>query len=279
VPLWVFLLLLAALIAYANVGLYASSLWVVGRLKRAGAAPFTRMLKVTGVLAVLEIAAIAAAALAGVDIFRPTSVAVGILFVAYAAVSRTWVARALLGRGWMGGFLGALGAGILHAVTLIVTLIPVRLTLLDFYVSPTASMSPTIPVGGRILTDRTATPRRWDVVVYRSPQNRSLVFAHRLVGLPGETVEVLDGSILIDGVEAPLPPELHGALFRTRARAGVPEIQSPVTLGPDEYYVIGDNTQAASAPGTARMSPDRGAGGAWSPRRTWSRWSASSTAP
>jgi signal peptidase I len=53
--------------------------------------------------------------------------------------------------------------------------------------------------GDRVLVDKSAAPRRWDLVVFRSPDNARQSFVSRLVGLPGETVEIARGDVFIDG--------------------------------------------------------------------------------
>ena len=56
--------------------------------------------------------------------------------------------------------------------------------------------------GDRLLIDRTAyelrKPRRWEPVVFRSPDDGQLT-VKRVVGLPGETIELRDGDVWIDG--------------------------------------------------------------------------------
>jgi signal peptidase I len=53
--------------------------------------------------------------------------------------------------------------------------------------------------GDRILVDKISQPRRWDPIVFRFPKDRRLNYVKRLVGLPGETLEIADGGIFING--------------------------------------------------------------------------------
>ncbi|HHW14297.1 MAG TPA: signal peptidase I [Firmicutes bacterium] len=66
-----------------------------------------------------------------------------------------------------------------------------------------SSMEPSLHEGERVivskLTYRWGMPTRGDVVVFRYPANRRLRFIKRVVGLPGETVAIKDGQVLIDG--------------------------------------------------------------------------------
>lgn len=56
-----------------------------------------------------------------------------------------------------------------------------------------------IRTGDRILADKLARPSRWDLIVFRYPENPSVNFVKRLVGLPGETLEIADGDVFVNG--------------------------------------------------------------------------------
>jgi signal peptidase I len=98
----------------------------------------------------------------------------------------------------------------------------------------------------RILASYLASPKRWDLVVFRFPQDRRQVYVKRLVGLPGETVEIRDGSIWINGREETPPPELRDLRWEIQlpefSTAPGPEYacDSPYELGPDDFFVLGD---------------------------------------
>ena len=78
--------------------------------------------------------------------------------------------------------------------------------LIDSRVVPSSSMYPTIEVGDRVLMWRLAyafgnEPERGDIVVFEAPDelNESSDLIKRIIGLPGETVEVRGGAVYIDG--------------------------------------------------------------------------------
>ena len=53
--------------------------------------------------------------------------------------------------------------------------------------------------GDRFLVDKTVGPRRWDCVVFREPSEGRVNYVKRVVGLPGETVTLLNGELVVDG--------------------------------------------------------------------------------
>ena len=73
---------------------------------------------------------------------------------------------------------------------------------------PSESMEDTIMTGDRIFGNRLAyinkDPQRFDIVIFKYPDDETQLFIKRVIGLPGETVEIRDGKVYIDGSETPL---------------------------------------------------------------------------
>lgn len=73
------------------------------------------------------------------------------------------------------------------------------------YKMPSGSMIPTLLVGDHLFVDRghygKEQVRRGDVVVFKFPRDRDVIFIKRVVGLPGEEVALVDGQLVIDGRE------------------------------------------------------------------------------
>lgn len=101
------------------------------------------------------------------------------------------------------------------------------------------SMDPTLNAGDTLLINRTAykfsSPKRGDIIVFKlSDDQKASTHIKRIVGLPGETVQIKEGQILIDG-------EIY------QEKQGFPMIQNAgmadqkITLKKDEYFVLGDN--------------------------------------
>jgi signal peptidase I len=97
--------------------------------------------------------------------------------------------------------------------------------------------------GDRLLVDRTAfalrNPRRWEVVVFRSPVDESELCVKRIVGLPGETVALAGGNVLINGERIAVPHDLrYGVRYGDHDK-----LREGWALGPEEYIVLGDNAE------------------------------------
>ena len=106
------------------------------------------------------------------------------------------------------------------------------------------SMMPSIRDGDRLWLarfDRGAEfdVRRGDILLFRFPRDPSVLYIKRLVGLPGELVEVRGGRVFVDGAELAEPyvaPELN--TMRDAAE--------PVRVPEGHYYVLGDNRDNSS---------------------------------
>lgn len=111
------------------------------------------------------------------------------------------------------------------------------------------SMDPTLQEGQRLLISRInylfGEPQRGDILVFNSPsplQENEPALIKRVIGLPGETVELIDGAIYINGLrlnEAYLDPDLETLCSRSRCD------ESRWTLGPDDFFVMGDNRRGS----------------------------------
>lgn len=81
--------------------------------------------------------------------------------------------------------------------------------------------------------------KRGDIVLFRYPNDPEMLYVKRLVGLPGETVEMREGRVLVGGRELDEPyvdPQFN--LARDSA--------SPVYVKPHYFYVLGDNRDNSS---------------------------------
>lgn len=102
-----------------------------------------------------------------------------------------------------------------------------------------SSMEPTIAVGDRFFINRVvykfSSPKRGDLVVFRTnASDDAALHIRRVIGLPGETIQISGGRILIDG-EA----YKEGKDFPMISNPGL--ASSSITLESGEYFVLGDN--------------------------------------
>ena len=101
-----------------------------------------------------------------------------------------------------------------------------------------SSMETTLSDGDQLIVDKISyrfrDPKRYDIVVFPYQYEETTYYIKRIIGLPGETVQVIDGYVYIDGEQL---DEHYGN--EVMLDPGIAE--DPVTLGDDEYFVLGDN--------------------------------------
>ena len=102
---------------------------------------------------------------------------------------------------------------------------------------PSGSMENTIMPGDHILGNRlaylTSEPERFDIIIFRYPDDESQLFIKRVIGLPGETVEIHDGNIYINGSKEPLDD--------VETKEPMEGSFGPYTVPEGCYFVMGDN--------------------------------------
>lgn len=110
---------------------------------------------------------------------------------------------------------------------------------------PSGSMIPTLLVGDQLLVDKVTyrfhLPERGDVIVFKYPGDETRDFIKRIVGLPGDVVEVRAKAVYLNGAPLNERYAFHDALDNMHI------IQrddfGPVTVPPDKYFVMGDNRE------------------------------------
>jgi len=119
--------------------------------------------------------------------------------------------------------------------------VPVRYFLFQPFLVRGQSMEPNFENGDYLIIDeisyRMRPPQRGEVIVFNYPQNPSQRFIKRIIGLPGEKVEVREGRVFVykDGREITL--DESGYLPQSAQTPGSVDLQ----LGSGEYFVMGDN--------------------------------------
>lgn len=126
-------------------------------------------------------------------------------------------------------------------------IVPIRYFVVQPFFVKGASMEPNFEDGDYLLIDE-ISPRfkdyqRGDVIVFHYPQNPKLYFIKRVIGLPGEEMEVNDGRVFISGGSN----AKKTALSETYLPLGLLTVGDlKITLKADEYFVLGDNRNASS---------------------------------
>jgi signal peptidase I len=134
-------------------------------------------------------------------------------------------------------------------VVALVIIIPIRYYVIQPFIVSGSSMQPTFENGQYLIVNELDyhihAPQRGDVIVFKYPLNTSEYFIKRVIGLPGEKVLISNGKVTIYNAANPngfvldesyLPSGLYTEATST----------TPITLGENEYFVLGDNRPASS---------------------------------
>jgi signal peptidase I len=183
---------------------------------------------------------------------------------------------------------------ILPLVYLVAALLALRYSIVEPYVVPTGSMEPTLKTGDRLYALKcaydvkvplpfvdwtlfhTGKLKRGDIVLFNSPENPSITFVKRAVGLPGDKIDFHDGHLIINGQEILKEPhpdtkvmydiedaddktlfieDLEGVKHYTITMNLTPEQREyqesrmsnkSVTVPSDQFFAIGDNRDNSS---------------------------------
>ncbi len=170
----------------------------------------------------------------------------------------------------------ALVRDIRHLAIMAAVILTARSVVADWYVVPTGSMKPTILEGDRVFVWKSAyqirvpfsrirlfstgMPKRGDVVVVRNPDGGSIPFVKRLIGLPGDVLELKNEVLTVNGKAMPIhflpeiraddgetiligTEELSGRPHPVRVLPDRPAFRNfgPITVPEGEVFVMGDN--------------------------------------
>ncbi len=139
----------------------------------------------------------------------------------------------------------------------------IRTFIVQAFKIPTGSMENNLLIGDHLLVNKfvfgptasrlerallpVGTVRRRDIIVFKYPEEPERDFIKRVIGLPGETVEVREKKVYVNGA-ALVEPYAHfleaastPSEFREVTSFDVREKYGPVTVPPNQYFVMGDN--------------------------------------
>jgi signal peptidase I len=135
----------------------------------------------------------------------------------------------------------------------------IRAFFIQAFKIPTGSMKPTLKEGDKIMVNKLIfgpkipftnfrfpgikEPKRGDIIVFIYPEDRKKDFIKRLVALGGDTLEISDGNILINGEPIKGPPEMLKVYYYNRGRYG--QDGEIIEVPEGSYFVLGDNSNSS----------------------------------
>ncbi|MBI4225014.1 MAG: signal peptidase I [Candidatus Sungbacteria bacterium] len=126
--------------------------------------------------------------------------------------------------------------------------LPIRYFLVQPFIVRGASMEPTFEDSEYLIIDELSyairQPARGEVVVFRYPRDPKQFFIKRIIGLPGEEIDIRGGRVTIMNAEHPSGFAVDEQYLDPPNRPTYPEVHRK--LGIDEYFVLGDNRDFSS---------------------------------
>ncbi len=103
---------------------------------------------------------------------------------------------------------------------------------------PSGSMETTIMTGDRVIGSRLSylfdDPERGDIVIFKFPDDESVHYVKRVIGMPGDTVDIVNGQVFLNGSDTPLDePYIREPM--------IPEAPMHFEVPEDSYLMLGDN--------------------------------------
>jgi signal peptidase I len=134
-------------------------------------------------------------------------------------------------------------------VIALVIALPIRFFVAEPFVVNGASMDPTFATGEFLIVDRLTydfhSPQRGDVIVFEYPNDPSVFYIKRVIGLPGDTISIKDGCVPIQPGGSTTPAIMldEPYVLADHASHDTGRFQK---LGPTQYFVMGDNRAQSS---------------------------------
>ena len=101
------------------------------------------------------------------------------------------------------------------------------------------SMEPTLQHGDNLIVDKISyrfrEPERYEIIVFPYQYKENTYYIKRIIGMPGETVQIKDGYVYIDG------ERLLSDIYGNELIKDPQTVADPITLKENEYFVMGDN--------------------------------------
>ncbi|HEU0085783.1 MAG TPA: signal peptidase I [Candidatus Paceibacterota bacterium] len=131
------------------------------------------------------------------------------------------------------------------AVLAVLIVVPVRMFIAQPFIVSGSSMAPTFGSGDYLVVDeityRIKDPQRYDVVIFKYPNDPEKFFIKRIIGLPNETVEIRGNEVTIQNSEIPDGFPIEQPYVKWQGNNNL-----RFELKEDEFFVMGDNRSASS---------------------------------
>ena len=125
-------------------------------------------------------------------------------------------------------------------IIILVILIPLRFFVAEPFVVVGTSMDNTFKTGQYLIVDELTyhlrNPERGEVIIFHPPIDPSVYYIKRVIGLPGETVDIVNGKVTIINSAHP-----NGFVLNEPYVSYPKDDSEKVTLGAGQYFVMGDN--------------------------------------
>jgi signal peptidase I len=142
------------------------------------------------------------------------------------------------------------------AIAVVLALV-IRTYIVQAYKIPSGSMLETLQIGDHLLVNKfiyginipfthirvlaLREPRRGDVVVFKYPEDETKDFIKRVIGVPGDTIEVIDKTVYLNGKPDIIPSEEHTDPLTYPAELQPRDNLGKITVPPGHYFMMGDN--------------------------------------
>lgn len=131
---------------------------------------------------------------------------------------------------------------IISWVKIIITAALIAFVLNTFIIAnsrvPSGSMENTIMTGDRVigsrLTYKFSDPERGDIAIFHWPDDESIYFVKRIIGLPGDVIDIKGGKVYLNGSDTPLEEDYIREPM-------IPEEDAHYEVPEDSYFMMGDN--------------------------------------
>lgn len=143
----------------------------------------------------------------------------------------------------------------------LVIIVPIRMFLLQPFIVRGASMEPNFHgsdylivnefgykyvelFGGKFKVEPKKEFKRQEVIVFKAPTKKKDFYIKRIIGLPGETIEINNGVVKIYNIKTPTGEILDESSYLPKGRVTSGNMR--ISLKENQYFVLGDNRGASS---------------------------------